>query len=162
MKRSDREEGFSLAEAMIAAGITAVAFLGTMEAIEHGRGLVHEAAVGDKALEMAQGRLEAKRSVRWRDLLEDDLDDDGSSESSMRDDGQGHDELAGDGVFTGSLERQGFTEVWSIQGDRPGPIASVGTVVIRSVVIYDGSLGLRELRLETIRSNPAFVGEPQL
>jgi hypothetical protein len=147
---------------MIAAGITAVSFLGTMEALELGRRVVHEAGVVDKALEIAEGRLEAKRSVRWCDLLEDDLDLDGTLESLMRDDGQGHDEVAGDGVFTGSREREGITEVWSIQADRPGPIASVGSVTIQSLVVYVGSNGLQELRLETLRSNPAFVGVPQL
>ena len=161
MKRQKHDEGFSLVETMIAAAIAAIAFVGTMGTVEIASRLIHHTSALSKAQEIAQSRLEAKRAVRWRMLLEDDLDHDGVHETVMRDDGEGYDAVTGDGIYTAAAEREGMTEVWTIEGDRPGPIASVGGVTIRSVVTYDGSHGQQEVRMETIRANPAFVEASQ-
>lgn len=161
MKHDKHDEGFSLVETMIAAVIAAIAFAGIMGAVEIASRLIHHTSSLGKAQEIAQSRLEAKRAVRWRMLLEDDLDHDGVPETVMSDDGQGHDAVTGDGIYTATAERDGMTEIWTIEGDRPGPIASVGGVTIRSVVTYDGSHGRQEVRMETIRANPAFIGPSQ-
>jgi prepilin-type N-terminal cleavage/methylation domain-containing protein len=162
MKQYRQEGGFSLVETMIAAAIAGIAFAGTMGAVETASRFVRQASLAGKAQGTAQSRLEAKRSVRWRLLLEDDLDRDGVPETVMKDDGQGRDAVAGDGIYTAAAERDGITEVWTVEVDRPGPIASVGAAIIRSVVTYDGSNGPQEVRVETIRANPAFVGQPHL
>lgn len=162
MKRHEQDEGFSLVETMIAATIAGIAFVGTMGAVEIASRFVHHTSLVGKAQAAAQSRLEAKRSIRWRLLLEDDLDHDGVPETVMTDDGQGPDAVAGDGIYTATAERDGMIEIWTIEVDRPGPIASVGSVTIRSVVTYDGSHGPQEFRMETIRANPAFIGPSQL
>jgi len=156
-----KDEGFSLVEAMVAATIAGIAFVGTMGAVEVASRFITYASLVDRGHVAAQSRLEGKRSVRWGMLLEDDLDHDGVPETVMTDDGQGPDAVAGDGVYTASAEGDGITEVWTIQVDRQGPLASVGLVTIRSTVTYQGSNGIREIRVETIRANPAYVGPSQ-
>jgi len=152
------DEGFSLIEVMMAMVISAIALMGTMGAVEISSRYVQKAGLSSRALELAHARLEVKRSVRWKVLLEDDLDDDGISETIMRDDGQGHDAMAGDGIYTAMLERDGVTVVWNIEVDRPGPLGSVGMVAVRAVATYHGPDGQKEVRVATLRANPAFVG----
>ena len=91
-------------------------------------------------------------------ILDDDLDHDGKSDVLMKDDGEGPDGMAGDGVYTAAGEEHRMTEVWTAEVDRSGPLASVGLVILRSVVTYDGPNGHREVRLQTIRANPAYLG----
>jgi hypothetical protein len=76
----------------------------------------------------------------------------------MRDDGQGGDAAADDGIYTAALERDGVTMVWTVETDRSGPLNSVGMVTIRAVASYPGPEGQKEVRLATLRANPAFVG----
>lgn len=161
MRRQKRDEGFSLIETMVAATIAGIAFVGTMGAVEVASRFVMDASLVDRGHRAAQSRLEEKRSVRWRMLLEDDLDHDGVPETVMNDDGQGPDAVAGDGVYTAAAERDGVIEVWTIQADRQGPLASVGFVTIRSTVTYQGLRGIREIQVETIRANPGYVGPSQ-
>ena len=96
--------------------------------------------------------------MHWKLLLDDDLDGDGIAETSMRDDGQGHDAAANDGVYTAVLERDGVTVVWTVEVDRPGPLGSVGMAAIQAVAFYQGPDNQKEVRLATLRANPAFVG----
>jgi len=158
MSRYSPDQGLSLIEVMVAMMIAGIAFLGTMGAVEISSRHVKQAGLGSRALELAQSRLEIKRSVRWKLLLEDDLDDDGIAETVMRDDGQEHDAMAGDGIFTAVLERDGVTVVWSVEADRPGPLSSAGLVAVRAIATYHGVDGPKEIRVATLRANPAFVG----
>lgn len=158
MKPLSGEEGFSLLETMIAAAVAGIAFVGTMGAVEVASRFVAQASLSDKALAAAQARMEGKRSIRWRMILDDDLDHDGVLDAVMKDDGQGSDAVAGDGVYTATAEEEGTTEVWTAEVDRPGPIASVGFITIKSVVTYDGPNGHREVLVQTIRANPAYLG----
>lgn len=161
MKTRNGDEGFSLLETMIAATIASIAIVGAMGAVEVASRFVKSASLVDHALEKAQSRLESKRSVHWRMILLDDLDHDGVLETVMKDDGEGHDAVVGDGVYTAATEEDGITEVWTVEVDRPGPIPSVSTVTIRSNVTYHGPNGIREVRVETIRANPAYLGRAQ-
>ncbi len=77
--------------------------MGTLGAVEVSSRHVQQGGLNSKAIELAQARLEAKRSVRWQSLLEDDLDRDGIPETLMADDGQGSDITAGDGIYTAML-----------------------------------------------------------
>ncbi|MGQ0667383.1 MAG: type IV pilus modification PilV family protein [Nitrospiraceae bacterium] len=158
MRQQPGDEGLSLIEVMMAMVISGIVLMGTMGAVELSIRHVQQTAVSTRALELAHSRLEAKQSVRWKLLFDDDLDDDGTSETSMRDDGQDRDVRADDGIYTGVLERDGVTVVWTIEVDRPGPLSSVGMVAIRAVAAYQGADGRKEVRLATLRANPAFVG----
>lgn len=153
-----REEGGGLVETMIAAAIAGVVFLGAMGAVEHAARFVRYADSVTKAQSIAQSRLETKRSVGWKFLLDEDLDGDGVSETVMRDDGVEPDRTPGDRIYSATADHNGLTEVWTIELNRSGPLASVGWVIITSTVTFEGPNGRRELRMETIRSNPAFVG----
>jgi hypothetical protein len=129
-----------------------------MGAVEISSRYLRQADLVGRALELAHSRLEVKRSVRWKVLLEDDLDNDGVAETMMRDDGQDGDVSANDGIYTATFEREGMTVVWTVETDRPGPLNSVGMVTIRAVATYQGPEGRKEVRLATLRANPAFVG----
>ena len=113
-----------------------------------------------KALELAQARLEVKRSVRWQSLLEDDLDHDGIPETFMADNGEGGDRAAADGIYTAMYERDGVTVVWTVEGHGPGPLSVAGMVTIRAMASYPG-LGeqKRDVQVATLRANPTFVGQ---
>ena len=71
-----------------------------------------------RALSLAQGRLEAKRSVRWEAMLQDDLDHDGRTDVVMADDGQGADVSEEDGIYTGQWEHDGISLTWTVVMDR--------------------------------------------
>ena len=158
MSRSAREEGLSLVEVLVATAIAGVALAGASGAVEVAVRQAQQAGLCTRAFEMVQSKLEAKRSVRWQMLLEDDLDDDGFSDTTMKDDGLGPDASASDGVYTAISERGGVTVVWSIEIDRPGPLSSVGMVKIHAVATYNGFDGLKEIRMATFRANPTYVG----
>ena len=152
-------DGFSLIEVMVAMVIAGVALMGTLGAVEISSRHVQEGGLHSKAIELAQAKLEAKRSVRWQSLLEDDLDRDGTPEMLMADDGQGVDITAGDGVYTAGYECDGVTVVWTIEAERAGPLRSAAMVRIRAVASYTGLNGhTREVQVATIRTNPNFVG----
>jgi prepilin-type N-terminal cleavage/methylation domain-containing protein len=154
-----KHDGFSLVEVLVAMVITGVALMGTLGAVEISSRHVQQGGLHGKAVELAQARLEAKRSARWQSLLDDDLDHDGIPESLMADDGQGSDITADDGIYTAGYERDGVMVVWTIEAERPGPLRSAGIVRIRAVASYSGLNGhKREVQMATIRTNPNFVG----
>lgn len=159
MRRSACDNGFSLIEVMVAMMISGIALMGTMGALELSSRHIHQGGLSGRAMEMAQTRLEVKRSVRWQALLEDDLDHDGAPETLMKDDGLDSDALAGDGIYTAMQERDGITLVWSIEADPPGLLAAAGMVVIRATAAYAGAGGRTEARMATIRANPVFTGQ---
>lgn len=159
MRRRSHNEGFSLIEVMMAMVISGIALMGVMGAVEMSSRHVQQGSLSSRALELAQARLEAKRSVRWQSLLEDDLNHDGIPEVIMKDDGQGHDTMADDGVYTAMQERDGVTVIWTVEADRPGPLSAVGIVAIRAVASYVGPGGQKQVRVATLRANPAFVGQ---
>ncbi len=155
-----KNDGFSLIEVMVAMVISGIALMGTLGAVEISSRHVNQGGLNSKAIEMVQARLEAKRSIRWQSLLEDDLDRDGVPETFMTDDGQGPDITASDGSYTAMYERDGVTVVWMIEAERPGPLASAAMVIIQAVASYPGLNGhKREVRVATIRANPNFVGQ---
>ncbi len=155
-----KNDGFSLIEVMVAMVISGVALMGALGAVEVSSRHVQQGGLNSKAIELAQARLEAKRSIRWQSLLEDDLNRDGIPETFMADDGQGSDITASDGIYTARHERDGVTVVWTIEAERPGPPLSAAMVMIRAVASYSGINGhKREVQMATIRANPNFVGQ---
>jgi prepilin-type N-terminal cleavage/methylation domain-containing protein len=151
------EAGFSLVEVMIAMVISGVALTGTMGAMEMSTRYALQGQLSTRALAFAQARLEAKRSVRWPSLLEDDLDHDGVPETLMKDDGHGPDRLAGDGIYSSKHEQDGVAVVWTIEPDGEEPWPSAPVVVVRATAFYDGGRGMREIHMATLRANPTFV-----
>ncbi|MBX3302917.1 MAG: prepilin-type N-terminal cleavage/methylation domain-containing protein [Nitrospira sp.] len=153
-------DGFSLIEVMVAMMISGIALMGTLGAVEITSRYAQQGGLSNKALELAQARLEVKRSVRWHSLLEDDLDHDGTPDTFMLDDGQGADATAGDGIYTAMCERDGVTVVWTIEGEPQRPLHATGIVAIRAVASYSGLRGQRrEVHVATIRANPSYIGQ---
>jgi len=159
MSEQAQDKGFSLIEVMIAMVLSGIAFMGAIGAVHISSGHARQGALGTRALELAQARLEIKQSVRWPYLLEDDLDGDGIPETTMKDDGQAPDTMADDGIYTATLERDGVTVVWSVETDRPGPLGSVGMVAIRAISSYAALGAQKQVHVATFRANPAFVGQ---
>jgi prepilin-type N-terminal cleavage/methylation domain-containing protein len=157
MMRTDNR-GFSLVEVMVAMSISMIVVMGGMAALQVSARLTQQGVMKTKALSLAQGRLEAKRSVRWEALLQDDLDHDGRIDLMMTDDGQGADVSAGDGVYSAQWEQDGVALKWTVAMDRSGPLSTAGLVTIRAVASYPGPGGARIVEVGTLRANPAFIG----
>lgn len=161
MKQLSNSQGISLVEVMVAMMISGIALMGTLGAVELSSRYAQQSVMNSQALELAQGRLEVKRSVRWQLLLEDDLDRDGIAETHMVDDGTGFDAAPGDGIYTAMYERDGITVVWTIETDRPGPLSTTSMVRIQAVASYQGrNQEKREVQIASMRANPSYVGQP--
>jgi prepilin-type N-terminal cleavage/methylation domain-containing protein len=158
MNRESRQEGMTLIEVIVAMVISGIALLGAIGAVQISSSSIRDSGLATKALELAQSRLESKRSVRWQFLLEDDVDGDGIPDTLMKDDGQGSDVAADDGIYTAMLEHEGVTVVWTVEADSRRPLHSVGIVAMRAVSSYVGRDGRKEVRVATLRANPVFVG----
>ena len=138
--------------------ISTIVVMGGMAALEVSARLAQQGTLKTKALALAQGRLEAKRSVRWEALLQDDLDHDGRTDVLMADDGQGADVAAGDGTYSAQWEHEGVTLKWTVAMDHPGPLSMAGLVTIRAAASYQAFGGVRVVEVGTVRANPAFTG----
>ena len=130
-----REEGFSLIEVMLAMVILAFAVVGVMGMYHWADYGLRLGANGIKALALAESRLEAKRAAPWDGLLADDLDFDGRPDLTMRDDGAGPDEKAGDGVYSAAADDGAIHLVWTVQTDRPGPLRPIRAITYRQVLL---------------------------
>jgi prepilin-type N-terminal cleavage/methylation domain-containing protein len=158
MKPDRTQAGFSLVEVMVAMVISGIALVGAMGAVHLASRHAQQGGTADRALTMVQARLEAKRSVRWDSMLEDDLDHDGIPDVFMKDDGQGSDAAAGDGIYSAAADRDGIRLVWTVEPDRRGPLNAAGAVVIFATASYMGSGGWHDVPMGTVRANPTYVG----
>lgn len=158
MSRDPYQEGMTLIEVIVAMVISGLVLLGAIGAVQVSSSSIRDSGLATKALELAQSRLESKRSVRWQLLLEDDVDGDGIPETLMKDNGQGGDVAADDGIYTAMLERGGVTVVWTVEADSRRSLDAVGLVAMKAVSSYAGGDGRKEVRLATLRANPVFVG----
>lgn len=157
MMRAD-DSGFSLVEVLVAMSISMMVVMAGTAALQVSAKLVQQGGLKTKALALAQGRLEAKRSVRWEALLQDDLDHDGRADVLMADDGQGADAAAGDGVYTARWEHGGVMLKWTVATDSIGPLATAGVVTIRAAASYPSFGGAKTVEMGTVRANPTFTG----
>ena len=158
MSRDPYQEGMTLIEVIVAMVISGLVLLGAIGAVQVSSSSIRDSGLATKALELAQSRLESKRSVRWQLLLEDDVDGDGIPETLMKDNGQGGDVAADDGIYTAMLERGGVTVVWTVEAGSRRSLDAVGLVAMKAVSSYAGGDGRKEVRLATLRANPVFVG----
>ena len=155
--RNDR--GFTLLEVMIAMVILAFSMLGVMGLFQWSEYGSRQGTIGTRALAMAQGRIETKRTASWEALLTDDLNLDGIAEIVMHDDGLQEDVTAGDGIFTANVEQDGIRLVWTVQLDRVGPITVAGSAVIQAKAMYSIGHDLwRHVKIGTLRANPSYIG----
>ncbi|HSA64015.1 MAG TPA: choice-of-anchor X domain-containing protein [Nitrospira sp.] len=154
----DRDAGATFSEVLVAMALTSMGVLGAMGAFLAADNSLGRDALATRALAMAESRLEAKRAASWNQLLLDDLDHDGLSDLTMHDDGTGGDRTAGDGIYSAIWEQQGVTVIWTVAFSHAGSLGSSGAVVIESRSVYHASTGEREVRLATLRANPAFIG----
>lgn len=166
MKRqgpTTRAGGFTLVESMVALVVLSIGIIGTIGMCEWAQRGLQRGAMTTTALALAESCLEAKRSLPWDQLLADDLDQNGSLESLMHDDGLLDDETNGDGVFTGSLTRSNIRLVWTVELNRGGQLgtASLATIEARAIFITLGGQP-REVRVRTIRANPFAIGSMAL
>ena len=155
--------GFTLVESMVALVVLSIGVMGTIGMFEWAERGLQRGALTTTALALAESRLEAKRSLPWEQLLVDDLDQDGTLESSMRDDGLQDDVTNSDGIFTASLTRSNIRLVWTVEfnrGSQPA-MASLANIEARAVFRTIGGQE-KEVRLRTIRANPHYVGLPGL
>jgi prepilin-type N-terminal cleavage/methylation domain-containing protein len=151
--------GFTLVESMVALVVLSIGVIGTIRMFEWAEHGLHHGSLTTTALALAESRLEAKRSLPWEQLLMDDLDQDGTLESPMRDDGLQDDVTNGDGIFTGSVVRSNIRLVWTVELNRGGLPASASLASIEARAIFRAQGGQeKEIHLRTIRANPRYVG----
>ena len=75
----------------------------------------------------------------------------------MRDNGADGDEVADDGLYTTSMEREGIRITWMIQFQPPGDLAAASLARIEAVGRYRAGLDAwEEVRVGTIRANPTY------
>lgn len=152
------QAGFTFAEVMVAMAITSVSLVGAVTTFHVAEQHFRQGTLASRAFALAESRIEAKRSARWDRLLIDDLNHDGQSYLIMRDDGEGDDARAGDGVYSGSWDDNGIHLRWTVAFSRPGALSTSGSVLLEAIASYMTDRGPREVRIGTLRANPTFVG----
>jgi len=150
--------GASFSEVLVAMALTMVGLMGAMGAFHASGRSIAQGTLAAHALALVESRIEAKRSVRWEQLLMDDLDHDGVPEMLMHDDGAGSDRAAGDGIFSAAWEHDGVLLTWTVAPNRPGSLSHSGFAILEASAMYASSDGQHEVRVATIRANPMFAG----
>lgn len=154
----DSSRGATFSEVLVALALTLIGLVGAMGAFHAAEQSIGQGTLATRALAMAESKIEAKRSIQWEQLLMDDLDHDGLHEVPMHDDGAGGDHIAGDGIYSAAWEQDGVLLVWTVSPNRPGSLLDSGFVTLEARATYMTSSGSREVRIATIRANPAFAG----
>jgi len=150
--------GLSLVEVMIAMVILAFSILGVTAMFQWGEYGLQQGNQRTKALALSEARVEAKRAVPWDTMLEDDVDFDGIVDVHMSDDGAGDDEHGADGVYTGTVERDGIKVVWTVETLPAGPLPGAGVAIIRARASYRAGGRWHSVDVGALRANPAYVG----
>jgi prepilin-type N-terminal cleavage/methylation domain-containing protein len=149
--------GFTLTEVMVTMGITLTALMGSLSLFHVSEQLIGEARLANRALVMAESRIEAKQSTRWDRLLADDLFHNGHF-TMMHDDGEGDDIRPSDGVYSNSVDHQGIHLSWTVTWSRPESLVASGLVLLEATASYSTRQGLRQIKVSAIRANPHFIG----
>lgn len=156
--QASAQRGATFAEVLVSMTLLLIGLMGAMSSYQAADRGMRAGQLATRALEMAESRIEAKRSARWDRLLVDDLDDDGVPDLVMRDDGEGGDVQAGDAMYTGSWDHDGVHVIWTVAPNRPGSMATAGLVALDARATYAVNGMPREVRIGTLRANPVFVG----
>jgi hypothetical protein len=150
--------GLSLVEVMIAMVILAFSILGVIAMFQWGEYGLQQGNQRTRALALAEARVEAKRAGPWDAILEDDVDFDGIVDVHMGDDGAGDDEQAADGVYTGTVERDGVRVVWTVEALPSGPLSGAGIAIIKARASYRAGGRWHTVDVGALRANPGYVG----
>lgn len=154
----DSAIGATFSEVLVAMALTLVGLMGAMGAFQAVGLSIGQGALATRALAVAESRIEAKRSVRWEQLLMDDLDHDGVPEMAMHDDGARGDHIAGDGIYSAEREQDGLLLIWTVAPNRPSSLWDSGFAVLEARASYALNGITHEVRLATVRANPMFAG----
>jgi hypothetical protein len=150
--------GATFSEVLVAMALTFIGLMGAMEAFHAAGKSIGQGTSATRARAMVESRLEAKRSVRWEQLLMDDLDHDGVPELLMHDDGTDGDRTAGDGIYSAMWAGDGVVLTWTVAPNRASTLSESGFAVIEARASYRSANGEKEVRLTTLRANPVFAG----
>ena len=150
--------GATFSEVLVAMALTSAGLVATMGAFQAAHQQFGRGVLATRALELAESRLEAKRAVRWDQLLTEDLDQNGIPETFMHDDGTAGDRVSGDGIYSARLEQNGVTLIWTVAPNHGGNLALSGYVLIEAQASYRSKYGDHELRIVTLRANAALAG----
>jgi hypothetical protein len=150
--------GATFSEVLVALALTLIGLMGAMGAFHAAGQSIGQGALATRALALAESRIEAKRAVRWEELLMDDLDHDGIAEIVMHDDGASGDLVAGDNIYSALWEQEGVVLAWTVAPNRPGNLLESGFVVVEARASYMTAMGPREVRVASLRANPMFAG----
>ncbi|HEX8749574.1 MAG TPA: choice-of-anchor X domain-containing protein [Nitrospira sp.] len=150
--------GATFSEVLVAMALAFIGLTGAMGAFHVADKAIVQSMLASRALGMAESRLEAKRSVRWDQLLTDDLDHDGIPEILMRDDGTDGDFAAGDGIYSARAELNAVVLIWTVAPNHGGSLSESGFAVLEARATYRSDDGEHEVRLATVRANSVFAG----
>ena len=160
-QRQILSHGFTLVEVMMSLVVLSIGLMGGIGMLHWAERGLAASAKADRALSLAEVRIETKKVGLWEQLLSDDLDHDGVSDLIMHDDGLGDDSTANDGVYTASPDDNHIHLIWTVELNRVGPLATAGYAWIEAWARYDAGAGWsREIHLRTLRANPRFIGSP--
>jgi len=151
--------GASLPEVLVAMTILPIGLMAILGAFHVADRVISQGKLGDRALAMAESRIEAKRAVQWEHLLEDDLNYDGVPDIIMHDDGRTGDLAAGDGVYSGMQQQDGVVVTWMVTPSKAGNLSGSGYVLLEARASYETKAGQREVKITTVRANSVFVGQ---
>ena len=154
----DNVRGATFSEVMVAIVLTSIAVMAATGAFEAAAKNLGRDTLAVRALAAAESRLEAKRAAPWNQLLTDDFNHDGLPDLTMHDDGSQGDRIAGDGIYSAMLEREGVIVIWTVALPHAQSLSDSGMIVIEARGVYRASDEEREVRLATLRANPAFAG----
>lgn len=151
-------KGASFSEVLVAMALMMIGLASAMGAFATAEQTIGQSALRTRALAMAQSRLEAKRSVRWEQLLMDDVDHDGVAEVFMNDNGHSGDRIAGDSIYSAQWEHGGVVLNWTVALNHAGHLSESALADLEVRASFQTTGRWQEIRLATIRANPAFVG----
>ena len=150
--------GATFSEVLVAMALAFLGLTGAMGAFHVADKTIVQSMLASRAQGMAESRHEAKRSVRWDQLLTDDLDHDGIPEILMHDDGTDGDFAAGDGIYSARAELNAVVLIWTVAPNHGGSLSESGFAVVEARATYRSDDGEHEVRLATVRANPVFAG----
>lgn len=150
--------GATFSEVLVAMALAFIGLLSAMGAFHVADKAIAQSMLASRALATAESRLEAKRSVRWEQLLMDDLDHDGIPEILMHDDGIDGDLAAGDGIYSARSNLDAIVLTWTVAPNHGGRLSESGFAVLEARAAYRSDDGEHEVRLATVRANPVFAG----
>jgi prepilin-type N-terminal cleavage/methylation domain-containing protein len=153
-------EGFTLVEVMMSLVVLSVGLLGAIGMLHWTERSLQQSLRANRALLLAEARIEAKQAGLWEHLLLDDMDHDGAPDIAMQDNGLHEDAMAQDGIFTAGIDEDGIRVVWTVEiPNRTEPIVSAGLVWIDVRAHYENQVGqIQEVHLRTMRANPRYTG----